>query len=199
MGAQKEMPKAEPKVASEPSQKEADLETLTKELASVKKAFADEKARSADYLNRLKYLQAELENLQKRTKREIEEIVERANERLISRLLVIVDDMEIAMNASLKIENCRAVRSGFELVLKKIREILEDEGLDRIEAVGKQFDPSIHEAANQTPREDAPDGSVVEELRPGYMFKGKLLRPSIVVVAKNPKEHPSGEAANKAA
>lgn len=199
MGAQKERPKAEPKVASEPSQKEADLETLTKELASVKKAFADEKARSADYLNRLKYLQAELENLQKRTKREIEEIVERANERLISRLLVIVDDMEIAMNASLKIENCQAVRSGFELVLKKIREILEDEGLDRIEAVGKQFDPSIHEAANQTPREDAPDGSVVEELRPGYMLKGKLLRPSIVVVAKNPKEHPSEEAANKAA
>lgn len=199
MGAQKERPKAEPKVASEPSQKEADLETFTKELASVKKALADEKERSADYLNRLKYMQAELENLQKRTKREIEEFVERANERLIARLLVIVDDMEIAMKASLKIENCQAVRSGFELVLNKIREILEDEGLDRIEAVGKQFDPSIHEAANQTPREDAPDGSVVEELRPGYMFKGKLLRPSIVVVAKNPKEHLSEEAANKAA
>ena len=199
MGVHKERPKAESRVPSEPSQKEADLETLTKELASVKKALADEKERSADYLNRLKYMQAELENLQKRTKREIEEFVERANERLIYRLLVIVDDMEIAIKASLKIENCQAVRSGFEIVLSKIREILEDEGLDRIEAVGKQFDPSIHEAANQTPREDAPDGSVVEELRPGYMFKGKLLRPSMVVVAKNPKEHLSEEAANKAA
>ena len=199
MGVHKERPKAESRVPSEPSQKEADLETLTKELASVKKALADEKERSADYLNRLKYMQAELENLQKRTKREIEEFVERANERLIYRLLVIVDDMEIAIKASLKIENCQAVRSGFEIVLSKIREILEDEGLDRIEAVGKQFDPSIHEAANQTPREDAPDGSIVEELRPGYMFKGKLLRPSMVVVAKNPKEHLSEEAANKAA
>jgi len=199
MGVHKERPKAESRVPSEPSQKEADLETLTKELASVKKALADEKERSADYLNRLKYMQAELENLQKRTKREIEEFVERANERLIYRLLVIVDDMEIAIKASLKIENCQAVRSGFEIVLSKIREILEEEGLDRIEAVGKQFDPSIHEAANQTPREDAPDGSVVEELRPGYMFKGKLLRPSMVVVAKNPKEHLSEEAANKAA
>lgn len=199
MGAHKERPKAESRVTSEPSQKETDLETLTKELASLKKALADEKERSADYLNRLKYMQAELENLQKRTKREIEEFVERANERLISRLLVIVDDMEIAMKASLKIENCQALRSGFELVLNKIREILEDEGLDRIEAVGKQFDPSIHEAANQTPREDAPDGSIVEELRPGYMFKGKLLRPSMVVVAKNPEKHLSEEAANKAA
>ncbi|MBS7622495.1 nucleotide exchange factor GrpE [Candidatus Bathyarchaeota archaeon] len=189
MGTRKERPRTEPKVASEPPQKEVDLEALMKELASVKEALECERKRSADYLDRLKYMQAELENLQKRTKKEAEEIIERANERLISRLLVIVDDMEIAVRALSKIENSQAARSGFELVLKKAREILEEEGLKRIEAVGCRFDPSIHEAANQIPREDTPDGHVVEELRPGYMFKGRVLRPSIVVVAKNPEEN----------
>ncbi|MEM2942924.1 MAG: nucleotide exchange factor GrpE [Candidatus Bathyarchaeia archaeon] len=189
MGARKEKHRAEPKDTSEISRKEADLETVVKELTSIKEALADEKKRSADYLDRLKYMQAELENLQKRTKKEIEEIIERANERLVSRLLVIVDDMEIAVKASPKVEDPQAVRSGFELVLKKMREILEDEGLERIEAVGNKFDPSVHEAANQIPREDMPEGHVVEELRPGYMFKGRVLRPSIVVVSKNPKEH----------
>jgi len=167
MGARKEKPRAEPKNASETSRKEVDPETVMKELTSIKEALADEKKRSADYLDRLKYMQAELENLQKRTKKEIEEIIERASERLISRLLVIVDDMEIAVRASPKVEDPQAVRSGFELVLKKMREILKDEGLERIEAVGSKFDPSVHEAANQIPREDTPEGHVVEELRPG--------------------------------
>jgi molecular chaperone GrpE len=189
MGARKEKSRAEPKNASETSRKEVDPETVMKELTSIKEALADEKKRSADYLDRLKYMQAELENLQKRTKKEIEEIIERASERLISRLLVVVDDMEIAVRASPKVEDPQAVRSGFELVLKKMREILKDEGLERIEAVGSKFDPSVHEAANQIPREDTPEGHVVEELRPGYMFKGRVLRPSIVVVSKNPKEH----------
>ena len=197
MGVHKERSKPEPKVTSEPSQKEADLEALTIEVASLRKALSDEKERSADYLNRLKYMQAELENLQKKTNKEIDEIVERADEKLISKLLVVVDEMEMAMKASSKVENCKAVRSGFELILEKLREILKNEGLIRIEAVGKQFDPSFHEAADQTHREDAPEGSIVEELRPGYMIKGRLLRPSVVVVAKNPTEQPSEETVGK--
>ncbi len=188
---------SEPQAASKSSHKETDLEKLSKEIESLKEALAEEKGRSADYLNRLKYLQADLENLQKRTKKEIEETIARANEQLISKLLVIIDDMEIAMKVSSEIENSQAVRSGFELILGKLRDLLENEGLARIEARGKPFDHAIHEAANQTSREDAADGTIIEELRAGYTLTGKLLRPSIVIVAKNPQKSSSEDSAKK--
>jgi molecular chaperone GrpE len=189
---------SEPQTTSKSSHKETDLEKLSKEIESLKEALAEEKGRSADYLNRLKYLQADLENLQKRTRKEIEETIARANEQLISKLLVIIDDMEIAMKVSSEIENSQAIRSGFELILGKLRDLLENEGLARIEAGGKPFDHALHEAANQTSREEAADGTIIEELRAGYTLKGKLLRPSIVIVAKNPQKSSSEDSAKKA-
>jgi molecular chaperone GrpE len=189
---------SEPQASSKSSHKETGLEKLSKEIESLKEALAEEKGRSADYLNRLKYFQADLENLQKRTRKEIEETIARANEQLISKLLVIIDDMEMAMKVSYEIENSQAIRSGFELILGKLRDLLENEGLARIEAGGKPFDHAIHEAANQTSREDAADGTIIEELRAGYTLKGKLLRPSIVIVAKNPQKSSSEGSAKKA-
>jgi molecular chaperone GrpE len=196
--AKKSVKDSELQAAPKSSHKEPDLEKLSMEIESLKEALAEEKGRSADYLNRLKYLQADLENLQKRTRKEIEETIARANEQLISKLLVIIDDMEIATKVSSEIENSQAIRSGFELILGKLRDLLENEGLARIEAGGKPFDHAIHEAANQTSREDAADGTIIEELRAGYTLKGKLLRPSIVIVAKNPQKSSSEESTKKA-
>jgi len=195
--------KAQPKgpestIASGPSRREAEREELTKEVEFLRKVLAEERERSADYLNRLKYLQADLENLHKRTKKEIEETIEVASERLISKLLVIIDDIEVAMRTTSGVEDCQAVRSGFELILKKLKDVLEDEGLARIEAVGKHFDPTVHEAANQILREDTPDGIVIEEIRAGYTLRKKLLRPSLVIVAKNPEKISSEEADKRA-
>ncbi len=197
-GHEKQSKGSAPSVPPEPSQRDADLKKLVKEIELLKKELADEKQRSADYVNRLKYLQAEMENLQKRTKREIEEIVARANERLISRLLVIIDDMEIAVKASLGIEKGEVIKSGFELILEKLRSALGEEGLAKVEAVGGKFDPMLHEAGDQIVKEDAPDGIVLEELKAGYTLKGKLLRPSVVVVAKNPKKSISEEVRGEA-
>ncbi|MCX6659919.1 MAG: nucleotide exchange factor GrpE [Candidatus Bathyarchaeota archaeon] len=148
-----------------PPQNKASSETATKEIESLKKALDEEKARSADCLNRLKYFQADLENLQKRAKKDTEEIVARANQQLISKLLVIVDDMEAATKATSGDGKSEALRSGFVLILDKLRSILVNEGLERIEAVGRHFDPAAHEAANKVLREDLPDGTVVEEIR----------------------------------
>ena len=66
--------------------------------------------------------------------------------------------------------------------------VLEKEGLVRLDALEKQFDPKYHEAADQTLRDDAPDGLIIEEIKAGYIFKGKILRSSLVTIAKNPKE-----------
>lgn len=154
----------------------------------LQKALADEKNRSNDYLNQLKYLQADMENLQKRTKKELDVTVQRANENLISKLLVILDDMELGLKSSLEDENCRQLKSGFQLILDKMQHILEKEGLVRIDALGKKFDPACHEAADQTLRGDKPDGLIMEEIKSGYAFKGKLLRSSRVTIARNPGE-----------
>ena len=158
------------------------------EIELLRKALSDEKKRSDEYLNQLKYLQADIENLQKSTKKEIDVTVQRANESLISKLLVIFDDMELALKSSLENENCQKLMSGFQLILEKMQHILEKEGLVRIDALEKQFDPTYHEAADQTLRNDTPDGLIIEEIKAGYIFKGKILRSSLVTIAKNPKE-----------
>jgi molecular chaperone GrpE len=154
----------------------------------LRKALADEKNRSNDYLNQLKYLQADMENLQKRNRKELDVTVQRANENLISKLLVILDDMKLALNSPLEIENSQQLKSGFQLILDKMQHILEKEGLVRIDALGKQFDPTHHEAVDKTLRDDKPDGLIMEEMKSGYTFKGKLLRSSLVTIAKNPRE-----------
>jgi molecular chaperone GrpE len=163
------------------------------EIKILQKALADEKHRSNDCLNQLKYLQADIENLQKRTKKELDITVQRANEYLISNLLVILDDMELALKSSLETENYRQLKSGFKLILNKMQHILEKEGLVRIDALGKQFDPAYHEATDQTLRYDMPDGLIIEEIKPGYIFKGKVLRASLVKIARNPIEVPEKE------
>jgi len=165
-----------------------DFGTTGEGIEILQKALADEKNRSNDYLNQLKYLQADMENLQKRTKKELDITVQRANENLISKLLVILDDMELALKSSLEDENCRQLKSGFQLILDKMQHILEKEGLVRIDALGKKFDPACHEAADQTLRGDKPDGLIMEEIKSGYAFKGKLLRASLVTIARNPRE-----------
>ena len=159
-------------------------------IITLQKALADEKNRSDEYLNQMKYLQADIENLKKSTKKELDMTIQRANESLISKLLVILDDMEFALKSSPEIENYRQLKSGFQLILEKMQHILEKEGLVRIDSLGKQFDPTCHEAADQILREDQPDGSIIGEIKAGYYFKGKIMRSSLVTISKNPREFP---------
>jgi molecular chaperone GrpE len=169
-------------------QEQNNFGTTGERIEILQKALADEKNRSNDYLNQLKYLQADMENLQKRNRKELDVTIQRANENLISKLLVIFDDMELALNSPLEVENYQQLKSGFQLILDKMQHILEKEGLVRIDALGKQFDPTHHEAVDQTLRDDKPDGLIMEEMKSGYAFKGKLLRSSLVTIAKNPRE-----------
>ena len=78
---------------------------------------------------------------------------------------LLLDDMELALKSSLDDENCRQLKSGFQLILDKMQHILEKEGLVRIDALGKKFDPACHEAASQTFRGDKPDGLIMEEIK----------------------------------
>jgi len=162
----------------------------------IEKALMKECEKSKEYLNRLMYLQADFENYRKRVEKEIYEAAQRTNEKLIVNLLGIIDELEIAIQSGKKTDNMEAVINGVEMVLKKLYVTLEHEGLKKIDALGKPYDPSRHEVVLKTPTSEHEEGTVIEEVRKGFMLKDKVIRPSLVKIAltshaeskPNPKE-----------
>jgi molecular chaperone GrpE len=143
-----------------------------------------EKRRSEDYLTRLKYLQADFENLKKRYDREAEQIKNYGNERLVIQLLDVVDELELAVKNGEISTSPESLIEGVEMTLKKLRKVLEQEGVNPIESPkGKVFDPTRHNAIASVERDDVEACTVIEEIRKGYMMKCKVLRPSIVIVS----------------
>jgi len=161
----------------------------------LEKALELEKQRADEYLNRLKYLQADFENYQKRVKREQEELVKRGSEQLIVKLLGVVDDLERAIEASKSSSDKEVLVSGVEMVLKQLQASLAEEGLSQIEAVGKPLDPELHEAIATVETDQYPENIIVRVLRKGYSLNGKVIRPSMVEVAKKPAVSTEGEQA----
>jgi len=161
------------------------------ESVRLEKALQEEKKKNEEYLTRLKYLQADFENLQKRTKKEIEEMVKYGHEDLIVSLLPILDDLERALNAGRSSDNKDAVVEGLELVLKATQNVFFQKGLSPIDSVGKKFDPTRHEAIGFVSSADYEDGTVVREFRRGYVLGDKVVRPSIVEVARKPSTEPT--------
>jgi molecular chaperone GrpE len=157
-----------------------------------------EKRRAQDYLNRLTYLQADFENLKKRFDREAEQIKNYCNERIVIQLLDVVDELELAVkNGEISVSS-EGLLEGVEMTLKKFRKVLEQEGVTPIESPeGKVFDPTLHNAIAVVEQADMVDGTVIEEIRKGYLMKGKVIRPTIVKVAVKPKNVQSNQTEEK--
>ena len=155
----------------------------SREIRGLREELKAEQAKSTEYLNRLKYLQADYENFRKRVEKEFREATQRSNEKLIANLLDIIDDLERAIETGKTTENLAGLSDGVEMVCRNLSTILEREGLTRIETIGKPFDPNVHEVLAKVPTNDHEEGTVVEEARKGFMFKGRVMRPSIVKIA----------------
>ncbi len=136
--------------------------------------------------NKYLRLYAEFDNYRKRVNRDKEELARYSNESLLYALLPVIDNLELA----LKHASCdpkTGVVQGVEITLKELQRTLEKFGLKRIDADGKEFDPAVHHAMIQVEREDMEEKMVAEELRAGYMYREKVLRPSLVAVSVKPK------------
>jgi molecular chaperone GrpE len=135
-----------------------------------------------------KYLRlyAEFENYKKRVNKDKDELIKYANERLIYQILPVIDNLEMALKHS-NDDTSSGLIQGVENTLREFLRTLEKFGLIPIEALNKPFDPSLHEAMNVITREDIEENMVVEEFRKGYIFKEKVLRPSLVSVSKRPE------------
>jgi len=139
--------------------------------------------------------QADFENYRKRIERERLEEAQRSVARLIEALLPVLDAFERALAAH-DDPAYEDYRKGFELIYRQLWDAFERQGLNRIEAEGKTFDPHLHHAVERVESEDHEDGEVLEVLQPGYRLRDKVLRPAAVRVAVHPAE-PASEASER--
>ena len=130
--------------------------------------------------------QADFENYKKRAAREKEEAVKYANSALLERLMPVVDNFELGLEAARGEGETSPVFSGMSMVLKQLMDFLTEQGLQPIDATGQKFDPNLHEAIAHEPSGQFPEGIVIRQTRRGYRMKDRLLRPSSVVVSSGP-------------
>ena len=146
--------------------------------------LARARAEAESYLDDLRRLQADFDNYRKRTLREQTARTASASQALVARLLPVLDNFELAVSAAEQSRDFDRMLKGVEMVLGALREVLEGEGLVKIEAEGKPFDPERHEAVIAVEQEGSEPGMVVDIVRAAYELRGKVLRPAMVKVAK---------------
>jgi molecular chaperone GrpE len=157
--------------------------SIVSEVKRLEKALEEEQKKSGENLNRLIYLKADFENYRKRMEKEIHETTLLGKEKLIIDLLSVVDELELALRSGRETENKQALLQGVEMTLKKVYTTLGREGLTKIDALGKSFDPKLHEVVMKVPTKEHDEGEVIEEVRTGYLFRDKVIRPSMVKIA----------------
>jgi molecular chaperone GrpE len=144
------------------------------------------RAERDDLVNRLARMQAEFENSRKRLAKEQDEFKDLALAEALKSLLPILDGFDWALQTPH--QNGGEFRSGIDLIRKQLHDVLSKLGLRAIPAKGEPFDPHLHEAVETVNTTAAQDNHVLEDLRRGYKLKDRLLRPSMVLVARNPEE-----------
>ena len=169
---------------SEEEKKLSSYQKLKLQLEKSDSALEETKKLTNDYLSRLQWTQAELENLRKTSERDKENYIKYAVERLITKILPVIDDFEIMLNAPHNTNIDPKILEGMKMVYNKLCKALESEGLTTIEAVGEKFDPYKHEAVMQVIDNSCEDNTVVEVLQKGYILNLKVIRASKVKVSK---------------
>jgi molecular chaperone GrpE len=173
-----------PKTATVPDKQMPEESTpdIPSQVSQLEEALEHEKEKSEDLLRRLQYLQADFENYRKRVEKEMGDAKRFSNERLLSDLLTVKDELDLAFAKARETKQSPVLLEGVGMVQKRLQNILSKEGIERVPGAGSMFNPDYHEAALKV-FSDEEEGTVVEEVRPGYMLKGRVLRPSIVKVA----------------
>jgi len=131
---------------------------------------------------------AELDNYKKRTLREKTEAIRYGNENLLREILPLADSMERALGHACSSDDFEAFKEGLRMLQEQFLSCLQKHGVERIEAVGKDFDPNVHEAMLQVESDEHEDSKVVGEFEKGYLLNGRLLRPAKVSVCRRGKK-----------
>jgi len=166
---------------------ETDIETAAAEITieSLSEQVEALKASAAGNLDKAVRAQAELDNVRKRTTRDVENAHKYALDKFINELLPVLDSMEMGIVASVEAEDVSSLREGLELTLKMFCISLEKSGVHPVNPQkGDKFNPEQHEAMTMQEVDDVESGTVVTTLQKGYELNGRLIRPAMVIVAK---------------
>ena len=156
---------------------ESDLDVLSQEVESLKQ-------QAAESFDRALRAQAEMENLRKRTAREIENAHKYGLDRFVRDLLPVIDSMELGISASDNAGDIASLKEGMDLTLKMFIDVLNKSGIEVIDPQGEKFNPELHEAVSVQAVDDGESGTVIAVMQKGYTLNGRLVRPAMVVVAK---------------
>jgi len=152
--------------------------------------FKEEAKKGQESHDRLLRVCADYENARKRLEKEKQEYVNYANEKLVVDLLSIIDDLERAMTSADKGDNLEHVIQGVKMIKSQFFAMLKSAGLEKIKVKDEKFNPHLHEAIDFVETDEYDEDEIVEVLQSGYLFKGRLLRPAVVKIAKNNKQKP---------
>jgi molecular chaperone GrpE len=177
----------EDQLAGDQVSAETDIETATAEITieSLSEQIEALKVSAAGNLDKAIRSQAELDNVRKRTTRDVENAHKYALDKFVNELLPVLDSMEMGIVASVEAEDVSSLREGLELTLKMFCTSLEKSGVHPVNPQqGDKFNPEQHEAVTMQEVDDAESGTVVTTLQKGYELNGRLIRPAMVIVAK---------------
>ena len=185
-----ELPSSEPVWEGETGElPEAEPARLQERIRALEEELAARTREVEEYVHHLQRLQAEFANYRKRVRREQEEAGERAVEELLRQLLPVVDNLERAIAAASQDgANLESLRTGVVMVHRQLGELLFKEGASPMNCSGEEFDPAKHHAVAVVETEEQEENTVVDELQKGYFFRGRVLRPALVRVARRPQK-----------
>lgn len=161
---------------------------MLEKIEDLERVLEQAREQSDENLRALQRTAADFANYRRRVEEEREGLSQLSNAVLISKLLAVLDDFDRALE-TVPEETHEGWVDGIRLVERKLRGVLEAEGVTQIEALGQPFDPNLHEAVVYEKTAEHPDNQVIGELQRGYRLRDRVLRPSLVRVANNPKEH----------
>jgi len=177
-------PNGNPGPATELSAEPLETHRLTREEIEELK---EEAAKSKEHWEQLLRTAADFENFKKRAARERQDLSKYANESLLQKLMPILDNLDMALNAaSAQPATTESLQTGIAMIHQQLKTVLAEAGLEEIDATNKTFDPNWHEALSQQETAEVEEGQVVQQLRKGYRLRDRLLRPAGVVVARKP-------------
>jgi molecular chaperone GrpE len=161
---------------------------LAERIEQLERELAETRAKSEEHLYNWQRSAADFSNYKRRTDDERAQLSQFSTAILIGRLLGVLDDFDRALE-NVPPEAHDAWIEGVKLTERKLRNVLESEGVTPIEAIGQPFDPNVHEAVAHEETTEHADNEVIGEVQRGYRLHDRVLRPSLVRVANNPKEH----------
>lgn len=182
MAEQEELENGKPQPDAESQSAQAD-EGVVADVEALKQSLEEARAKADENWDLALRTQAELENMRKRTERELQNAHKYALEKFASELLAVRDSLEMGIQAAGDAD-AQQLKEGSELTLKMLSQVMEKFGIKAVDPVGEKFDPELHQAMSMQEADDVPPNTVVAVMQKGYTLNDRLLRPAMVMVSK---------------